>query len=460
MTPSADLVVVGGGLAGCEAAWQAAERGLRVQLYEMRPARMTGAHQTDLLAELVCSNSLGSDLPNRAGGLLKQELEMLGSMLLQVARESSVPAGGALAVDRAAFAERATRRILGHSGIELIREEVKEIPLGPVVLASGPLTSPDLSESLARLTGAAHLYFYDAIATSVAAESINLEVVYEDSRRSLTSDYLNCPLDREQYYQFVAELGQADRIPLREFEEALRSGVRAGPAAYFEGCLPVEILAERGPDTLAFGPMRPVGLRDPHTGKRPFAVVQLRQEDSARTTYNLVGFQTNLMYPEQRRVFHLIPGLERAEFVRYGQMHRNTFVNSPRLLLPTLQSKIRPDLFLAGQITGVEGYMGNVATGLLAGWNAARVLRGCSPLELPPTSMLGALCRYITAAEEQRFQPMKANFGLLPPLERGPRGKLERGSALTARGLEHLRLYIQEQQGSTAIPGARPSAPE
>ncbi|MGA2111778.1 MAG: methylenetetrahydrofolate--tRNA-(uracil(54)-C(5))-methyltransferase (FADH(2)-oxidizing) TrmFO [Anaerolineales bacterium] len=452
MSSPLDLMVVGGGLAGCEAAWQAAERGLRVRLYEMRPLRMTGAHRTGLLAELVCSNSLGSALPNRAGGLLKEELETLGSMLLRVARETSVPAGGALAVDRVAFAEDATARIFGHPGIEVIREEVKEIPPEPAILASGPLTSPALSESLAHLTGANHLYFFDAVAPLVSAESIDLRVAFQDSRRSLSSDYLNCPMDREQYYHFVAELKEAERIPLQEFEEALRSGVRAGAEGYFEGCLPVEILAERGPDTLAFGPMRPVGLRDSHTGKRPFAVVQLRQEDLARTVYNLVGFQTNLKYLEQKRVFHLIPGLEKAEFVRYGQMHRNTFVNSPRLLQPTLQLKVRPNLFLAGQITGVEGYMGNVATGLLAGWNAARLLRGETPLVLPATSMLGALCRYITAAEEHHFQPMKANFGLLPPLQHPPRGKLERGEAYAARALEHLRGYIADQEGAAAPP--------
>lgn len=459
MTPPREVVIVGGGLAGCEAAWQVAERGLGVRLFEMRPQRMTEAHQTGLLAELVCSNSLGSTLPNRAGGLLKQELEALGSMLLQVAREASVPAGGALAVDRAAFAEGVTARIVGHPRIQVIREEVEEIPLGAAILASGPLTSRALSDSLARLTGGAHLYFFDAIAPLIAAESVDLRVAFRESRRSPSSDdYVNCPLDQAQYYQFVAELKRAGRIPLREYEEAVRSGVRAGAAEYFEGCLPVEVLAERGPDTLAFGPMRPVGLRDPHTGKRPFAVVQLRQDDRAGTVYNLVGFQTNLLYPEQKRVFRLIPGLERADFVRYGQMHRNTFVNSPRLLRPTLQLKQRPELFLAGQITGVEGYLGNVATGLLAGWNAARLLASQAPLELPVTSMLGALCRYITTADERHFQPMKANFGLLPPLNDPPRGKLERGSAYAARALEDLRRWLADQGPAADQPPARAAA--
>ncbi|MGA2819507.1 MAG: methylenetetrahydrofolate--tRNA-(uracil(54)-C(5))-methyltransferase (FADH(2)-oxidizing) TrmFO [Anaerolineales bacterium] len=450
--PSSDVVVVGGGLAGCEAAWQAAERGLQVQLHEMRPLRMTAAHRTDRLAELVCSNSLGSALPNRAGGLLKAELQEMGSLLLQVARETSVPAGGALAVDRVAFAEGVTARIQGHPRIEVVREEVTEIPSTPAIVASGPLTSPALSDAIARLTGTAHLYFFDAVAPMVSAESIDTQVAFRDSRRSLSFDYLNCPLDREQYYDFVAELKEAERIPLREYEEALCSGVRAGAEEYFEGCLPVEILAERGVDTLAFGPMRPVGLQDPRTWKRPFAVVQLRQDDRAGSLYNLVGFQTNLKYPEQRRVLRLIPGLEKAEFMRYGQMHRNTFVNSPRLLHPTLQLKTRPDLFLAGQLTGVEGYMGNVATGLLAGWNAARLLSGEPLLELPATTMLGALCRYITSAEEKHFQPMKANFGLLPPLENPPRAKLERGAALAARAVKQLRDYIADQEGALALP--------
>jgi methylenetetrahydrofolate--tRNA-(uracil-5-)-methyltransferase len=439
---SADLVVVGGGLAGCEAAWQAAEQGLRVALHEMRPLRMTGAHQTGLLAELVCSNSLGSALPNRAGGLLKEELEALGSMLLDIARETSVPAGGALAVDRVAFAEGVTSRILGHPQIDVVREEVTEIPSVAAIIASGPLTSPAFSEALARLSGRDHLYFFDAVSPIVSAESINAEVAFRDSRRSSSGDYLNCPLNRDQYYRFVAELKAAERIPLHDFETALRSGVRAGADEYFEGCLPIEILAERGDDTLAFGPMRPVGLRDPHTGQRPFAVVQLRQDDRAGALYNLVGFQTNLRHPEQKRVFQMIPGLEKAEFVRFGQMHRNTFLNSPRLLLPTLQFKALPGLFLAGQITGVEGYMGNVATGLLAGRNAVRFLAGQTLLELPDTTMLGALCRYITSAEERNFQPMKANFGLLPPLGHPPRAKLERGSAYASRALADLRAYL------------------
>lgn len=449
--PSSDVVVVGGGLAGCEAAWQAAERGLRVQLHEMRPLRMSAAHRTDRLAELVCSNSLGSALPNRAGGLLKAELEMMGSLLLQVARDTSVPAGGALAVDRVAFAQGVTARILAHPRIEVVRGEVTEIPGTPTILASGPLTSPALSDAVARLTGSAHLYFFDAVAPMVSAQSIDTQVAFRDSRRSPSLDYLNCPLDREQYYHFVAELKGAERMPLREFEEALHSGVRAGAEEYFEGCLPVEILAERGVDTLAFGPMRPVGLQDPRSRKRPFAVVQLRQDDRAGSLYNLVGFQTNLKYPEQKRVFGLIPGLEKAEFMRYGQMHRNTFVNSPRLLHPTLQLKTRRDVFLAGQLTGVEGYMGNVATGLVAGWNAARLLGGELLLELPATTMIGALCRYITSAEEKHFQPMKANFGLLPPLDHPPRAKLERGSALAARALEQLRDYVADRGGALAF---------
>ncbi len=444
----ADLIVVGGGLAGSEAAWQAAERGLHVHLYEMRPLRTTGAHQTDYLAELVCSNSLGSRLPDRASGVLQNELRRLGSLLLACAEESAVPAGSALAVDRELFARKVTERLEQHPKIRIIREEITEIPSSPAIIASGPLTSPALTHAIVRLTGEQHLSFFDAISPIVTAESINMEIAFRASRygrgEAEEGDYINCPMTREEYEAFVDALLHAERIELREFEEAIRQGVRAGVERFFEGCLPIEILAERGRDALAFGPMRPVGLIDPRTGKRPYAVVQLRQDNLLGNLYNIVGFQTNLKYSEQQRVFRMIPGLERAEFVRYGQMHRNTFIASPRLLLPTLQFRSRPDLFFAGQITGVEGYMGNIATGLLAGWNAARLLRGKEPVALPTVTMLGALCHYVTNASLQDFQPMKANFGILPPLESEKRlDKRARAQAYAQRALSTLESFLQ-----------------
>jgi methylenetetrahydrofolate--tRNA-(uracil-5-)-methyltransferase len=441
---TAELIVLGGGLAGCEAAWQAAERGVRVQLLEMRPAKTTGAHRTGDLAELVCSNSLGSLLPDRAGGVLKRELERMGSLLIACASECAVPAGTALAVDRAAFARAVTQRIESHPRIEVRREEAAEIPAGPAVIASGPLTSPALSDALGKLTGLAHLYFFDAIAPIVAAESIDRAAVFGDSRNSLSDDYLNCPLTEMDYQRLVAELAHAERFPLREFEADVLTGVRAGADRYFEGCLPVEVLAQRGPETLAYGPMRAVGLSDPRTGIRPYAVVQLRKEDTAQTMYNLVGCQTNLTEPEQRRVFRMIPGLEQAEFVRYGQMHRNTFLNAPRLLLPTLQFRERKDLFFAGQLTGVEGYVGNIATGWLAGWNAARILAGKEARMMPEGTMLGALCQYIATAEEKHFQPMKANFGLLPALPKQRMGKLKRNHLYAERAGEEFDAWWRE----------------
>jgi methylenetetrahydrofolate--tRNA-(uracil-5-)-methyltransferase len=427
------LIVLGGGLAGSEAAWQAAQRGVDVRLVEMRPEKTTGAHRGGDLAELVCSNSLGSVLPDRAGGVLKRELEAMNSLLMACARQCRVPAGAALAVDRENFARSVTEKILAHPRIEVIREEALEIPDGFVITATGPLTSPALSDSLRRLTGMDHLYFYDAIAPIVAADSIDRAVVFSDARNSLSADYLNCPLTETEYRRLVEELARAERIPLREFEEAVRGGVRAGAARFFEGCVPVEELARRGPETLAYGTMRPVGLTDPRSGEKPCAVVQLRQENNAQSLYNLVGFQTNLREAEQERVFRMIPGLEHAEFVRFGQMHRNTFLNAPRLLLPTLQFRGRPDLFFAGQLAGVEGYAGNVATGLLAGWNAARMLQGRDPLTAPAGTLIGALCGYIASAEEKHFQPMKANLGLLPQAGKQRMSKRERSRVLTER---------------------------
>jgi len=442
------LIIIGGGLAGSEAAWQAAQRGLKVHLYEMRPEMSTGAHETADLAELVCSNSLGSKLPDRASGVLKSELRRLGSMLLECAEAAALPAGGALAVDRVQFARLVTEKIHSHTNIEVIRQEVPEIPQAPAIVASGPLTSESLSRSIAKLSGEEHLFFFDAIAPIVRADTIDMEVAFRASRYGKgeheEGDYINCPFSKEEYYRFVAELRSAERIALRSFEEAIRSGVKAGH--FFEGCLPVEIIAERGADSLAFGPMRPVGLRDPRTGRRPYATVQLRQDNLAGSLYNLVGFQTNLKYPEQKRVFRMIPGLAQAEFERYGQMHRNTFIASPRLLRPTLQHIERADLFFAGQLTGVEGYMGNIATGLLAGINAARCLDGQQPFTLPQETMLGALCHYVTHADLKDFQPMKANFGILPPLEDVKKsGRAARGKAYAERSMIALEMYLARQ---------------
>lgn len=445
-----DLIIIGGGLAGSEAAWQAAQHGLKVRLYEMRPTLQTGAHQTHDLAELVCSNSLGSNLPDRASGLLKNETRLLGSMLLECAERASLPAGGALAVDRELFARLVTERIESHPNIEIVREEVKEIPNTPTIVASGPLTSPALSDSIAKLSGEEHLFFFDAIAPVIHAETINMEIAFRASRYGTgeqdEGDYINCPFTKDEYYAFVEALLNAERIELRAFEEAIKSGVKAGH--FFEGCLPVEIIAERGIDSLAFGPMRPVGLRDPRTGKRPYAVVQLRQDNLAGSLYNLVGFQTNLKFPEQKRVLRMIPGLENADFMRYGQMHRNTFIASPKLLRPTLQHITRNDLFFAGQITGVEGYMGNIATGLLVGVNAARLLNGEEPVTLPQTTMLGALCHYVTHADLKDFQPMKANFGILPSMEFTSKiGKRDRGKVYAERALADLQFALS---GATA----------
>ena len=442
------ITIIGGGLAGSEAAWQVAQSGFHVKLYEMRPELSTGAHQTSDLAELICSNSLGSNLPDRASGVLKNEMRRLGSMLLECAEATALPAGAALAVDRNLFARTVTERIQGNSLIEVIREEMASIPDTPTIIASGPLTSSSLSNALAELSGSEHLYFFDAISPIVNYDSINMEIAFRASRYGKgeqdEGDYINCPFTKEEYYAFVTALLAAERIELRSFENAIRAGVKAGAHHFFEGCLPVEIIAERGEDSLAFGPMRPVGLTDPRTGRRPYAVVQLRQDNLAGNLYNLVGFQTNLRFPEQRRVLRMIPGLENAEFERYGQMHRNTFLASPKLMRPTLQHKTRNDLFFAGQITGVEGYMGNIATGMLAGINPARLFKKQPLLTLPTTTMLGALCNYITHADMADFQPMKANFGIMPPLEiTGKKlGKRERGQAHATRAMTDLELYL------------------
>ncbi|MBT3321337.1 MAG: methylenetetrahydrofolate--tRNA-(uracil(54)-C(5))-methyltransferase (FADH(2)-oxidizing) TrmFO [Anaerolineae bacterium] len=448
MKKASTITIIGGGLAGSEAAWQAAERNIQVKLYEMRPKKETGAHQSGDLAELVCSNSLGSNLPDRASGLLKNELRRMGSMLLKCAEETAVPAGGALAVDRESFAQRVTEKIERHPHIKIIREEVTEITSEPTIIASGPLTSEKLSNNLASLTSEEHLYFFDALAPIIHHESINMDIAFRASRynrgEESEGDYINCPFTKEEYHSFIKALLEAERIKLHSFELQIKEGVKAGAHHYFEGCLPAEIIAERGEKSLAFGPLRPVGLRDPRTNHRPYAVLQLRQDNLAGDLYNLVGFQTNLKFSEQKRVFRMIPGLENVEFERYGQMHRNTFINAPRLLRPTLQFHERDNLFFAGQITGVEGYIGNVATGLLAGQNIARLLNRKPLLELPETTMLGSLCHYITHAEEKRFQPMKANFGIVPPLLPSKKkiGKRERAALRAERALRDLEKYL------------------
>jgi methylenetetrahydrofolate--tRNA-(uracil-5-)-methyltransferase len=433
------LTIIGGGLAGSEAAWQAAQRGVPTRLYEMRPTKQTPAHVSEHLAELVCSNSLGATRENRAPGLLKAELRRLNSLILTCAQETAVPAGGALAVGREAFARLVTRRVEAHPLIELRREEVRAVPeTGVAVVATGPLTSPALSDDIARLTGSDHLYFYDAMAPIVTYESIDLTRAFRASRYDRgDADYINCPMDETQYYAFVQALLEAETIPLRSFE--------AEDEKFFEACLPVEVLARRGRDALAYGPLRPVGLVDPRTGARPYAVVQLRQDNLAATLYNLVGFQTNLKWGEQARVFCTIPSLEKADFVRFGQMHRNTFIDSPRLLTPGMAFRARPDLFFAGQVTGTEGYVGSTASGLVAGINAARRLSGQEPLHFPPTTMLGALCHYVTSARDADFQPMKANFGLMPPLEPRVRNKRARYEAYARRALADLEQFIVSQ---------------
>jgi methylenetetrahydrofolate--tRNA-(uracil-5-)-methyltransferase len=415
----------------------------------MRPLVSTGAHQTSDLAELVCSNSLGSNLPDRASGLLKNELRSLDSLLIDCAEQSAIPAGAALAVDRSVFAQLVAERLVGHPNVSIIRQEITEIPASPAIIASGPLTSPSLSKAISALTGEEHLHFYDALAPIVAAESVDMEIAYRASRYGTGSqeegDYLNCPFTKEEYGAFVEGLVSAERIPLREFEADIEKGVTTGAHHFFEGCLPVEIIAGRGLQALAFGPMRPTGLTNPRTGRWPHAVVQLRQDNLAGSLYNIVGFQTNLTYPEQKRVLRMIPGLGHAEFFRYGQMHRNTFIAAPKVLLATLQYRARLDLFFAGQITGVEGYMGNIATGLLAGVNAARLLQGKSPLALPETTMLGALCHYITHADLMDFQPMKGNFGILPPLETaGHIGKRERARLCVERATAALAEFLSK----------------
>jgi methylenetetrahydrofolate--tRNA-(uracil-5-)-methyltransferase len=416
-----EITVIGGGLAGTEAAWQIARRGLDVRLYEMRPVKTTPAHSTDLLGELVCSNSLKSDLPATAPFLLKEELRRLGSLLVRIADETRVPAGHALAVDRAVFSRRLTEEILKDPHIEVMREEVVRLPEnGIVIVATGPLTSQSLSESIISFAGAQNLYFYDAISPIVEAGSLDRSILFSASRYGKGGeDYLNAPFSREEYQRFYDALSQAESAPLKEFEKPV----------FFEGCLPVEELARRGVDTLRFGPMKPVGLVDPATGRRPYAAVQLRLENLMADCYNIVGFQNHLKFPEQSRVFRMIPGLENARFIRFGQIHRNAYIHSPRLLQTTLEARSRPGLFFAGQICGVEGYVESIATGLLAGMNAARLARGVPPAFPPRSTACGSLLNYITSDGLENFQPVNISFGLLgtpEELKKRVRDKKER----------------------------------
>ncbi len=470
---SPHVTIIGGGLAGAEAAWQAASRGVRVRLYEMRPGRSTAVHRTDRLAELVCSNSLRGDKLDNAVGLLKEEMRRLGSLILLAADETRVPAGAALAVDRARFAETVTKAIATHPLITVVREEVVRIPPpapdgSPVIVATGPLTSDALSADIARFVGRAHLYFFDAISPIVLAESIDQAKVFRASRwgrslrgsteggpdgrrRSVSSaegDYLNCPLDEAEYARFWDALVHAERAEVHDFDRG----------RFFEGCLPIEVMAARGRDTLRYGPMKPVGLIDPRTGRRPYAVVQLRQDTRAGDHYSLVGFQTQLKWGEQGRVFRLIPGLERAEFVRYGMVHRNTYINAPVVLWPTWQTRARPDLFFAGQVSGVEGYVESAASGLLAGLNAAAVARGAAPQVPPCTTAIGALAHYVAHADPRDYQPTNITFGIMAPLEVDARDRQRRVRALAERALADLAAWMAEVHESRAAAVSRVSA--
>ena len=427
------ITIIGAGLAGSEAAWQLAERGVTVDLYEMRPTKTTPAHHTGQFAELVCSNSLrGAGLEN-AVGLLKEEMRRVGSLIMSAADHNSVPAGGALAVDRELFSSEVTKRLEDHPQVCIHRGEVQKIPQeGITIVATGPLTSDDLAEDILRFTGEEALSFYDAAAPIVTLESIDLSKAFWASRYDKgDADYLNCPMTKDEYDLFHQALVQAESAEVEGFEEG----------NVFEGCLPVEVMAKRGPQTLTFGPLKPVGLLDPRTGLKSYAVVQLRKENKAGSLFNLVGFQTHLKWGEQKRVFSLIPGLENAEFVRYGVMHRNTFLNAPKVLKADFSLKIKPECFFAGQITGVEGYIESAASGILAGLNAWRCLNHMSPLVFPPVTTLGALARHLEMSTSENFQPMNINFGLLPPLAERIRNKRERNSRISERALETLSEF-------------------
>ncbi|TBL77718.1 FADH(2)-oxidizing methylenetetrahydrofolate--tRNA-(uracil(54)-C(5))-methyltransferase TrmFO [Paenibacillus thalictri] len=442
MSQSQKVTVIGAGLAGSEAAWQIAKQGVPVVLYEMRPVRKTPAHISDKFAELVCSNSLRANGLTNAVGVLKEEMRMLDSLILSAADRHAVPAGGALAVDRDGFSGEVTERLRNHPLIEVRNEELEQLPEGIVVVATGPLTSPSLSARLQELMGEKYLYFYDAAAPIVEKESIDMNQVYLASRYDKgEAAYLNCPMTEEQFNVFYDALIEAETAPMKEFEKEI----------YFEGCMPIEVMMKRGKQTALFGPMKPVGLMNPHTGKLPYAVVQLRQDNAAGTLYNLVGFQTHLKWGEQKRVFSLIPGLENAEFVRYGVMHRNTFINSPKLLQPTYQFKGRDSLFFAGQMTGVEGYVESAASGLIAGINAARHAQGLECLVFPEDTTLGSMAHYITTADFEHFQPMNANFGLFPPLDQRIKNKKLKNETIAGRAIEKIQNFSQNIYNSTCL---------
>jgi methylenetetrahydrofolate--tRNA-(uracil-5-)-methyltransferase len=430
---NSSVTIIGGGLAGSEAAYQLAKRGVSVRLFEMRPVRDTEAHKTESLAELVCSNSFRDDSMTTAVGVLKAEMRAMGSLIMRVADDTRVPAGSALAVDRIRFAEAITSELDATRCVEIVRDEITEIPDGEiVVIASGPLTSPRLSESLSRFIGAKHLYFYDAISPIVTAESIDMDIAFRAARYGRGGDdYINCPMDAEQYDAFVHAVMAAEKMPMKSFERC----------AYFEGCMPIEEIARRGHDTLRFGPMKPVGLRDPRHDRMHHAVVQLRQDDLEGRLYSLVGFQTKMKFPEQRRVLRMIPGLENVEFVRLGSLHRNTFIDSPKTLGPALSVKGHDSVFVAGQLVGVEGYVESAATGLLCGINAARTAAGEAVFLPPQTTSLGALVAYVTEPSRKNFQPMNANYGLFPPLERRVRGR-EKKKAMGERALADLGAWL------------------
>lgn len=430
----AKVIVIGAGLAGSEAAWQIAQKGINVDLYEMRPKVSTPAHHSENFAELVCSNSLrGAGLEN-AVGLMKEEMRQMNSLIMEAADATKVPAGGALAVDRQGFSEYITKKIKNHPLIRVINEEVTEIPVTDdvVIIASGPLTSPALSEKIANLAGQEYLYFYDAAAPIVVKESLNMDKAYKASRYGKgDDDYINCPMNKEEYQVFWNELVNAEKTETKDFEKAI----------FFEGCMPVEEMASRGVDTLRYGPLKPVGLEHPVTGEKPYAVVQLRQDNYAASLYNIVGFQTHLKWPEQKRVFGLIPGLDTAEFVRYGVMHRNTFINSPTVLKPTLQMQKNSKILFAGQMTGVEGYIESAACGLVAGINAAKITSGQEPIIYPADTAHGAMCQYITNADAKKFQPMNVNFGLLPPLSERIKDKKLKNRTIAERALASLEAF-------------------
>lgn len=432
-----EVIVIGAGLAGSEAAWQVAKRGIKVKLFEMRPKKMTPAHQTGLFAEMVCSNSLRALSIQNAVGLLKEEMKRLGSLIMEAALETSIPAGSALAVDREEFARLVTGRLQNHELVEIFYQEITEIPaVRPLIIATGPLTSPPLASALEKFTGQGKLYFYDAVAPIVTFESINLEKAFFASRYGKGGeDYLNCPMSKEEYELFWNELCKGETYEVREFEREI----------FFEGCMPIEVLAKRGKDTLRYGPLKPVGINLPGSGKQPYAVVQLRKDNREGTLYNMVGFQTRLKWPEQKRIFRLIPGLERAEFVRLGVMHRNTFINSPLLLKPTLEMKEHKGIFFAGQITGVEGYVESAATGLISGLNACCFLMEEELLEFPPETALGSLTNYITTANPSNFQPMNVNFGLFLPMDQKV-PKKKRKEILAQRSLESLSRFRKKYQ--------------